>query len=211
MALLGPKHVPTTTPTTTDVRPKHVPTTTPITTDVHAKHDPITKQTTNYVSENSTSTQELPYNYEYSVDPNDSYATIRIWCDKKAVLSVSSDEAIDNSAITIVEPKDGVFEKLLTPRYEIAHNQHWNSSLLLSFIIHQFHKVIIQFHHVFTPNHCVFHTSLFAPKHLPTFLTGVYTFNNALNHDFFFKCLLWLCIHKLKGILRNRTVLMPTT
>jgi hypothetical protein len=23
--------------------------------------------------------------------------------------------------------------------------------------------------------------------------------------------LLWLCIHKLKGILRNRTVLMPTT
>jgi hypothetical protein len=38
---------------------------------------------------------------------------------------------------------------------------------------------------MFTPNHCVFHTSLFAPKHLHMFLTGVYTLNNALNHDFF--------------------------
>jgi hypothetical protein len=88
------------------------------------------------------STHELPNFYDYDTDPNDS---IRIWCDGFAVLSVSYDEAIDNSSITIVEFKDGVFEKQLHPRYEIAHNQHWNSRLLPSFIIHQFHKVIIQF------------------------------------------------------------------
>ncbi len=125
--------------------PKHVPTTTPTTTDVDAKHDPITTPTTNCVSENSRSTQELPNSYVYSIDPNDTYAAIRIWYDEKSVLTVSSDEAIDNSTITIVEFKDGVFEKQLEPRYEIAHNQHWNSRLLPSFIIHQFHKVIIQF------------------------------------------------------------------
>ncbi|CAM6052171.1 unnamed protein product [Sphagnum compactum] len=89
------------TPTTTDVRPQHVATTTP---------------TTNYVSENSRSTPELPYFYEYCVDPNDSYATIRIWCGMKAVLSVSSDEAIDYRTITIGEVKDGVFEKQLERR-----------------------------------------------------------------------------------------------
>jgi len=101
VALLGPKHVPTTTPTTTDV---------------DAKHDPITTPTTNYVSENSRSTQELPNSHVYSVDPNDTYAAIRIWYDEKSVLSVSSDEAIDNSTITIVKFKDGVFEKQLEPR-----------------------------------------------------------------------------------------------
>jgi hypothetical protein len=130
LTLLGPKHVPTTTPTTTDSITTPTPT------------DPITTPTTNSVSENSRSTQELPNFYDYDTDPNDS---IRIWCDGFAVLSVSYDEAIDNSTITIVEFKDGVFEKQLHPRYEIAHNQHWNSRLLPSFIIHQFHKVIIQF------------------------------------------------------------------
>jgi hypothetical protein len=110
------------------LRPKHVPTTTPTTTDVHAKHDPTTTPTTNYVSENSRSTQELPNSYVYSVDPNDSYATIRIWCGKQAVLSVSCEEVIDNSTI-IIEFKDREFIKQLEPRYEIAHNQHWNSRL----------------------------------------------------------------------------------
>jgi hypothetical protein len=73
------------------LRPKHVPTTTP---------------TINYESENSRSNQELPNSYLYSVDPNDSDATIRIWCGKQAVLSVSCEEVIDNSTITI-EFKDG--------------------------------------------------------------------------------------------------------
>ncbi|CAM6015332.1 unnamed protein product [Sphagnum balticum] len=50
------------------------------------KHDPITTPTTNSASEKSRSTQELPNSYVYYTDPNDSYATIRIWCDKKAVL-----------------------------------------------------------------------------------------------------------------------------
>jgi hypothetical protein len=80
------------------------------------KHYPITTPTTNSASEKSRSTQELPNCYVYYTDPNASYATIRIWCDKKAVLSVSSDEAIDNGSITIVEFKDGVFEKQLEPR-----------------------------------------------------------------------------------------------
>jgi hypothetical protein len=133
VTMLHPKHVPTTTHTTTDSRTTPTPT------------DPVTTPTTNSASENSRSTQELPNYYKYSTDPNDSYATIRIWCDEKAVLGVSSDEAIDNSTSTIVELKDGVVEKQLHPRYEIAHNQHWNSRLLPSFIIHQFHKVIIQF------------------------------------------------------------------
>jgi hypothetical protein len=92
------------------------------------KHDPTTTPTTNDVSENSRSTQELPNSYVYSVDPNDSYATIRIWCGKKPVLSASCDEVIENRTITI-EFKDENFIKQLEPRYEIAHNQHWNSRL----------------------------------------------------------------------------------
>lgn len=82
------------------LRPKHVPTTTP---------------TTNYESENRRSTQDLPSSYRYSVDPNDLYATIRIWCGKQAVLSVSCEDVIDNSTITI-EFKVGEFIKQLEPR-----------------------------------------------------------------------------------------------
>jgi hypothetical protein len=104
VTLLGPKHIPTTTPTTTD--------------SITTPTDPITTPTTNSASENSRSTQELPNYYEYFTDPNDSYATIRMWCDEKAVLGVSSDEAIDNSTITI-EFKDGEFKMQLEPR-----NQH---------------------------------------------------------------------------------------
>ncbi|CAK9200593.1 unnamed protein product [Sphagnum troendelagicum] len=86
------------------------------------KHVPTTTQTTNYESENSRSTQELPNSYVYSVDPNDSYATIRIWCGKQAVLSVSCEEVIDNSTITI-EFKDGEFTKQLEPR-NVKENLH---------------------------------------------------------------------------------------
>ncbi|KAH9538123.1 hypothetical protein CY35_16G089000 [Sphagnum magellanicum] len=98
VTMLHPKHVPTTTHTTTDSRTTPTPT------------DPITTPTTNSASENSRSTQELPNYYKYVTDPNDSYATIRIWCEEKAVLGVSTDEMIDNETITI-EFKDGEFIK----------------------------------------------------------------------------------------------------
>jgi hypothetical protein len=84
-----------------------------------------------------------PSFYVHSVDPNDSYATLRLWFDKKAVLGVNSDDMIDNMTITIKELQEGVFSKLCVPRYEIANNQHWNSRLFLGFVEHQFHKVII--------------------------------------------------------------------
>jgi hypothetical protein len=64
-----------------------------------------------------------PSFYVHSVDPNDSYATLRLWFGNKAVLGVSSDEMIDNMTITIEELKDGVFSKRCEPRYEIANNQ----------------------------------------------------------------------------------------
>jgi len=102
--------------------PKDVPTTIPTTTDVLAKDDPTTTSRTNSISGNSRLTQELPNSYVYSVDPNHSYATIRIWCDEKPVLSVSSDEAIDSRTITI-ESKDGVvFEKRSEPRYDCTQS-----------------------------------------------------------------------------------------
>jgi hypothetical protein len=116
------KDDPTTTPTTTDVPAKDDPTTTPTTTDVPAKDDPTTTPRTNSISGNSRLTQELRNSYVYSVDPNNSYATIRIWCGKEAVLSVSSDEAIDSSTITI-ESKDGVvFEKRSERRYDCTQS-----------------------------------------------------------------------------------------
>jgi len=61
--------------------------------------------------------------YVHSVDPNDSYATLRLWFREKAVLGVSSDEMIDNLTITIEELKEGVFSKRCEPRYEIVNNQ----------------------------------------------------------------------------------------
>jgi hypothetical protein len=84
-----------------------------------------------------------PSLYVYSVDPNDSYAALRLWFGDKAVLGVNSDDMIDNMTITIEELKEGVFSKRCDPRYEIANNQHWNSRLFLKFVEHQFHKVII--------------------------------------------------------------------
>jgi hypothetical protein len=63
-----------------------------------------------------------PSFYVHSVDPNDSYATLRLWFGEKAVLGVSSDEMIDNMTIIIEELK-GVFSKRCEPRYEIANNQ----------------------------------------------------------------------------------------
>jgi hypothetical protein len=84
-----------------------------------------------------------PNFYVHSVDPNDSYATLRLWCGKKAVLGVNTDDMIDNMTITIEELQEGLFSKRCEPRYEIANNQHWNSRLFLGFVEHQFHKVII--------------------------------------------------------------------
>ncbi len=95
---------------------------------------------------NTRKTQLAGYSpsfYVHSVDPNDSYATLRLWFGKKAVLGVSSDDMIDNMTITIKELEEGVFSKRRDPRYEIANNQHWNSRLFLGFVEHQFHKVII--------------------------------------------------------------------
>jgi hypothetical protein len=57
-----------------------------------------------------------PSLYVHSVDPNDSYATLRLWFHEKAVLGVSSDEMIDNLTITIEELKEGVFSKRCEPR-----------------------------------------------------------------------------------------------
>jgi hypothetical protein len=57
-----------------------------------------------------------PSFYVHSVDPNDSYATLRLWFDKKEVLGVSSDEMIDNMTITIEELQEGVFSKRYEPR-----------------------------------------------------------------------------------------------
>jgi hypothetical protein len=58
-----------------------------------------------------------PSFYEHSVDPNDSYSTLRLWFDKQAVVAISSDEMIDNKTITI-KYENGVFKKDFEPRYE---------------------------------------------------------------------------------------------
>jgi hypothetical protein len=57
-----------------------------------------------------------PSFYVHSVDPNDSYATLRLWFGKKAVLGVNSDDMIDNMTITIKELEEGVFSKHCDPR-----------------------------------------------------------------------------------------------
>jgi hypothetical protein len=85
------------------------------------------EQNAELVTNRDTGKTELagysPSFYVHSVDPNDSYATLRLWFGNKAVLGVSSDEMIDNMTITIEELKDGVFSKRCEPRYEIANNQ----------------------------------------------------------------------------------------
>jgi hypothetical protein len=72
------------------------------------------------VTNQSTRKTELaghsPNFYVHSVDPNDSYATLRLWYDKKAVLGVNSDDMIDNMTITIEELQEGVFSKRCEPR-----------------------------------------------------------------------------------------------
>jgi hypothetical protein len=50
------------------------------------------------------------------VDPNDSYKTLRVWHGKKEVLSVSSDEMIENIQI-IIKYEDGGFKKTHLARY----------------------------------------------------------------------------------------------
>jgi hypothetical protein len=59
-----------------------------------------------------------PSFYVHSVDPNDSYSTLRVWCGKKAVFGVSTDEMLDNEVITIRHDGNG-FNKHYKPRYEI--------------------------------------------------------------------------------------------
>jgi hypothetical protein len=56
--------------------------------------------------------------YVHSVDPNDSYSTLRVWCGKKAVFGVSTDEMLDNDEITIRQ-EDNAFIKHCKPRYEL--------------------------------------------------------------------------------------------
>jgi hypothetical protein len=64
-----------------------------------------------------------PSLYVHSVDPNDSYSTLRLWSDKQAVVGVSTDEMLDNKTITI-KYENGVFVKYFVSRYEIVHNPH---------------------------------------------------------------------------------------
>jgi hypothetical protein len=59
-----------------------------------------------------------PSFYVHSVDPNDSYSTLRVWCGKKAVFGVSTDEMLDNDVITIRQ-EGNAFIKHCKPRYEI--------------------------------------------------------------------------------------------
>lgn len=56
-----------------------------------------------------------PSFYVHSVDPNDSYSTLRVWCGKKAVFGVSTDEMLDNEVITIRHDGNG-FNKHYKPR-----------------------------------------------------------------------------------------------
>jgi len=56
-----------------------------------------------------------PSLYVHSVDPNDSYSTLRLWSDKQAVVGVSTDEMLDNKTITI-KYENGEFKKVLVPR-----------------------------------------------------------------------------------------------
>jgi hypothetical protein len=65
-----------------------------------------------------TNVRGEPSFYVQSVDPNDTYCTFGVWCGKRAVFFVSSDEMIDNDVITIRQ-KDNAFVKHCKPRYEI--------------------------------------------------------------------------------------------
>lgn len=56
-----------------------------------------------------------PSFYVHSVDPNDSYSTLRVWCGKKAVFGVSTDEMLDNDVITIRQ-EGNAFIKHCKPR-----------------------------------------------------------------------------------------------
>jgi hypothetical protein len=56
-----------------------------------------------------------PSFYVHSVDPNDSYSTLRLWSDKQAVVGLSTDEMLDSKTITIIYEK-GVFKKEFEPR-----------------------------------------------------------------------------------------------
>ncbi len=63
--------------------------------------------------------------FVHSVDPYNSYSTLQVWCGKKAVLGVSTDEILDNDVITIRQ--DGnAFIKHCKPRYEIFTNNSNN-------------------------------------------------------------------------------------
>jgi hypothetical protein len=64
-----------------------------------------------------------PSFFLHSVDPNDSYSTLRLWSDKQAVVGLSTDEMLDSKTITIIYEK-GVFKKEFEPRYEIPHSPH---------------------------------------------------------------------------------------
>jgi hypothetical protein len=59
-----------------------------------------------------------PSFYVHSVDPNDSYSTLRVWSGKKAVFGVSTDEMLDNDVITIRQ-EGNEFIKHCKRRYEI--------------------------------------------------------------------------------------------
>ncbi|CAM6051960.1 unnamed protein product [Sphagnum compactum] len=56
-----------------------------------------------------------PSFYVHSVDPNDSYSTLRVWWGKQAVFGVSTDEMLDNDVITIRQ-KGNEFIKDFKPR-----------------------------------------------------------------------------------------------
>jgi hypothetical protein len=57
----------------------------------------------------------FPSFHVHSIDPNDSYSTLRLWSDNEAVLCVSTDEMLHNKSITI-KYENGVFAKVFEPR-----------------------------------------------------------------------------------------------
>jgi hypothetical protein len=66
----------------------------------------------------------FPSFHVHSVDPNDSYSTLRLWSDKQAVLGVSTDEMLDNKTITI-KYENGVFVKDFERR--TSNNSPWGN------------------------------------------------------------------------------------
>lgn len=60
-------------------------------------------------------------NYLVECDPNQTYWTLRVWCNNKAVLYVTGDELIDNSAITIQwDTQNHEFTKHCEQRLKLA-------------------------------------------------------------------------------------------